>query len=299
MTILISGATGFIGSFLRTQLLEEGHDLIVVSRNPNKYRSERATNQQFIGWEDQALLEGVEQADVVINLAGENIFGQRWTDEVKKRLMNSRVEATKKLVGAIAAAENKPELLISASAVGIYGDSADKTLTEASASGTDFLAEICVAWEAEAQKVRASGVRLAIPRIGIVLHPDDGALQKMIPPFKFFIGGPLGNGQQYVPWIHIHDAVRAIIYPIQKTDFEGPYNVCAPEPVTNEVLSFSLGSVLNRPSWLPVPTFALKLLLGESADPVLGSLRVLPQYLLNQSFTFTFEDLEEALSDLV
>lgn len=299
MTIIVSGATGFIGGFLRTYLLELGHDLIIVSRNPAKYASEKAKNQQFVTWEASELQKACNEADVVINLAGENIFGQRWTDEVKKRLLNSRVDSTRMLVEAIAAAEDKPKLMISASAVGIYGDTGSEVAAENTRPGSDFLAEICLAWEAEARKVRQYGVRLAIPRIGIVLHPEDGALQKMILPFKLFVGGPIGDGQQYVPWIHMHDAIRAIAYPIEKESFEGPYNVCAPESVSNEVLSFTIGSVLSRPSWLAAPTFALRIALGEAAQPVLSSLRVSPAHLMDEGFEFSFEDLEEALADLL
>lgn len=299
MKIVISGATGFIGGFLRTYLLELGHELVIVTRDPKKYESEKADNQQFITWDATALIAAMDASDVVINLAGESIFGQRWTDEIKRRLMDSRVDSTRMLVDAILAAESKPSLLISASAVGVYGDNADKLLTEESTFGTDFLAKICVAWEKEASRVKEGGIRLAIPRIGIVLHPDDGALQKMVLPFKLFAGGPIGNGEQFVPWIHIHDAIRAIAYPIENSSFEGPYNVCAPEAVTNEVLSFNIGKVLNRPSWIAAPKFALNVILGEAAQPVLSSLRVQPEALLEAGFSFTFEDLEETLADLL
>lgn len=299
MKIVISGATGFIGGFLRTYLLELGHELIVITRDPKKYESEKADNQQFITWDATDLVSAMESSDVVINLAGESIFGQRWTDEIKDRLMGSRVDATRMIVDAIKASDNKPQLLISASAVGIYGDSADKLLTEESSLGSDFLAKVCVNWEAEANKVKEAGVRLAIPRIGIVMHPDDGALQKMILPFKLFAGGPIGDGGQFVPWIHMHDAIRAIAYPIENTSFEGAYNVCAPEAVSNEVLSFTIGKVLNRPSWLAAPKFALQIALGEAAQPVLSSLRCQPEALLEAGFSFTFEDLEETLADLL
>lgn len=299
MTVLITGATGFIGGFLRTRLLEEGHRIIVVSRNPQKYQSERAENQSFISWEMIDLVEAMKESDVVINLAGESIFGQRWTDDVKKRLYDSRVDSTKALVQAISQVEDKPSLMISASAVGIYGDGENQLLNENSRFGDDFLAKICVAWEEEALKVRELGVRLAIPRIGIVLHPEDGALQKMILPFKLFAGGPIGDGQQFVPWVHMHDAINALLHPIEYTDFEGAYNVCAPESVTNEALSFQIGRTLNRPSWINAPKFALNLILGEAAQPVLSSLRVLPKALMDHGFEFIFDDLEEALSDLL
>ena len=299
MKIVISGATGFIGGFLRTYLLELGHDLVIVTRDPKKYESEKADNQQFITWDATALIASMEAADVVINLAGESIFGQRWTDEIKRRLMVSRIDSTRMLVDAAIATDNKPALFISASAVGIYGDNADKLLTEDSEAGSDFLAKICVAWEEEAHRVKQVGIRLAIPRIGIVLHPDDGALQKMVLPFKLFAGGPIGDGEQFVPWIHMHDTVRAIAYPMENTNFEGPYNVCAPDAVRNEVLSFTIGKVLNRPSWIVAPKFALNILLGEAAQPVLNSLRVQREALLEAGFSFTFEDLEETLADLL
>lgn len=296
--ILITGGTGFIGQALRTKLLQNEHYLVVVTRSPKKYEDESAKNQRFISW-DGDLVIAMNEVDVVINLAGENLFSQRWNEEVKKRIYNSRIDGTRKLVEAMHAAEHKPEVFISASASGIYGNRGADILDESASPSDDFLAKVCVDWETEAQKATEFGVRVANPRIGIVLEKGGGALEKMLPPFRFFVGGPIGNGQQYMSWVHRQDLVDALIYPIENEQLSGAYNVGAPSPVTMNELSETLGQVMNRPSVFRVPEFALQLLFGEGAKPVLDSIRMKPKALLDANFEFRFDDLEEALADIV
>lgn len=299
MKIVISGGTGFIGSHLTTRLLKEGHLVTVVTRSPGTYENETARNQQFVSWEPQELQPAVDGSDVVINLAGESIFGQRWTDEVKKRIQSSRLETTSSLVEAIAAAEDGPSLMVSVSGVDYYDDGGDEVLDESAPSGDSFLSRVTREWEEEARKVTATGTRLAIPRLGIVLEEGGGALQQMLPPFHFFVGGPVGSGDQYFPWIHMHDLCRGLLYPVTDPDFEGPYNLSSPEPVTMREFASVLGEVLRRPSLFRVPEFALRLALGEAAEPILGSHRVQPKKLQQAGFRFHFESLREALADIL
>ncbi|MAO63722.1 MAG: TIGR01777 family protein [Balneola sp.] len=298
MNILITGGTGFIGEELRMLLLKEGHNLVIVTRSPAKYESESAKNQQFVSWDDDLSVH-MNEMDAVINLAGENLFGQRWTDAVKKRIMNSRVESTRTLVEAMRKAENRPEVFVSASASGIYGDKGDEVLTEEASSADDFLAEVCKNWEAESQKASDFGVRVVNPRIGIVLEEGGGALEKMLTPFRFFVGGPVGSGEQYMSWIHRIDLCRALIIPITNKEISGAYNVCAPNPVTMNEFAEALGEMMNRPSVFRVPEFALGIVLGESAKPVTDSIRMQPKKLQLAGFEYQFEELEEALADIL
>jgi uncharacterized protein (TIGR01777 family) len=295
--ILITGGTGFIGGYLSEELLKEGHFLTVITRSPEKYKSVSAKNQKFITMDQVA--ERMPDMDIVINLAGESIFGQRWTDEVKNRIYESRINTTRSLVEAMEASEERPDLFISASAVGIYGDSGDELLDEESSFGSDFLATVCVDWEKESKKAEALGVRVANPRIGIVLEKGGGVIEQMSTPFKLFVGGPVGSGDQYVPWVHMKDLCNAILFPIKNENFSGPYNACAPNPATMNELAKALGSVMNRPSVFKVPEFLLNIVLGEAAEPILASLRVQPKVLQKANFEFEFEDLETALGDIM
>lgn len=298
MNILITGGTGFVGTELCPMLLREGHYLTIVTRSPKKHKNEQAKNQQFISW-DSELVSAMNEAEAVINLAGENIFGQRWTDEVKKRIYSSRIDNTKKLVEAIKQADMPPEVMVSASAAGYYGGRGTDVLDEQEPPGDGFLARVCVDWEAAAQPVQDAGVRLAIPRLGIVLEKGGGALQKMLPPFKLFAGGPIGRGTQFVPWVHRHDLCRGLLFPITNTDFEGAYNLNAPNPVTMETLAEALGEALNRPSVFRVPEVALNLVMGEAAKPILESLRLTPANLQEAGFEFRFPYIREALSNIL
>lgn len=297
MNILITGGTGFIGQELRETLLKEGHNLVIVTRSPKKYEDEGASNQRFISLEDNLPAE-MENCDVVINLAGENIFGQRWSEEVKQRIYNSRIETTRSLVEAMKKAKRKPSVFVSASASGIYGDQGDIILTEEHEVANDFLATVCVDWEAESEKATEFGVRVVNPRIGIVFEKGGGALEKMIPPFKFFVGGPIGDGKQYMSWIHRTDLVKALIFPIENEGMVGAYNVCSPNPTTMNEVSETLGSVMNRPSFFRVPKFAIDIAFGEAAQPITASARMQPKELQVHGFEFRYEELEEALADI-
>lgn len=298
MNILITGGTGFIGKELRETLLKAGNNLVIITRNPKKYEDESASNQRFISWDDDLASE-MENADVVINLAGENLFGQRWNEQVKESIYSSRIDSTRSLVDAMRSAEKKPSVFISASASGIYGDQGDTILTEEFEVANDFLASVCKDWEEESQKATKLGVRVVNPRIGIVLEEGGGALEKMIPPFKFFVGGPIGDGKQYMSWIHRSDLVKALVFPIENEKLEGAYNVCSPNPATMNEVAETLGDVMNRPSFFRVPKFALDIVLGEAAQPITGSIRMQPKKLQVTGFEFRFEELEEALADII
>lgn len=298
MNILITGGTGFIGSYLRTLLLREGYLLTIITRSPKKYKSESAKNQRFIAWDGNIVTE-MERADVVINLAGSSIFGRRWTDEVKRQIYDSRIECTKQLVEAIEKADERPQLMISASGADYYGDSGDKILDESAEPGNSFLARVCMDWEKAAQPVTDLGVRLVNPRIAVVLERDGGALQQMLLPFKLGVGGPIGSGSQYFPWIHMMDLCRGLIFSIENEDFEGPYNLSAPNPVTMNEFASELASQLHRPSFFRVPEFALNLALGEAANPVITSKRLQPKKLQQHGFEFRYGYLREALGDIL
>lgn len=297
--ILITGGTGFIGQELRMLLLQQGHYITVVTRSPKKYKDEAAKNQQFISWEDD-LVEAMNETDAVIHLAGEGIFNQRWNDEVKEKIYNSRIDSTRKLVEAMAKAENKPEVFVSASASGIYGNRGDEVLDESSSIDTeDFLAKVCIDWEAEAQKAAEFGVRVVNPRIGLVMEKNGGALEKMLPPFRFGVGGPIGDGKQYMSWVHRTDLCNALIYPIENKEITGAYNVCAPNPVDMNEFAETLASVINRPNLFRVPKLALQVMYGEGAKPITDSIRMQPKNLQVNKFEFRFEELEEALADIL
>lgn len=296
--ILITGGTGFIGKYLTQTLLKEGHYITIITRSPDKYTEKQSKNRSYIGWEDD-LKSAMDEHDIVINLVGENLFGQRWTDEVKQRIYDSRIDSTKLLTDAMSESESVPELFISASAVGIYGDNGDQILDESASAGDDFLAKVCVDWENESKKAKELGVRVVNPRIGIVLEENGGMIEKMVLPFKFGVGGPIGSGEQYVPWVHMTDLCNAIAFPIENESIKGPYNACSPEPETMNVLAKKMGRVLNRPSIFRVPEFVLNIALGEAAKPVVSSLRVQPKVLQTSGFEFIFEDLEEALADIL
>lgn len=294
---LITGGTGFIGQYLSEELMKQGHYVTIVTRSPEKYTEEQATNQEYIGWDD--VKETMNRIDVVVNLVGENIFGKRWTEKVKNKIYNSRIESTRKIVDAIGLAENKPELLISASGISIYGDSGDKVLDESSSYSDDFLARVCQDWEKEAQKASEFDVRVANPRFGIVLEEDGGMVEIMKVPFNLFVGGPVGSGKQYVPWVHMRDLCRAVMFPMDHPEISGPYNVCSPEPETMGTLAKVFGRVMNRPSFFKVPEPIIKGILGEASVPIVSSVRAQPKVLQLNDFQFEFEDLEEALADIL
>lgn len=287
-TWLIAGGTGLIGTRVRRHLTEAGHRAVILSRHPGADR---------VTWTE--LESAVSEADVILNLAGENLVGARWTPAVKERLVRSRIESTERIVDAIRRSARRPEVLINASAVGYYGDRADAPLTEDSAPADDFLADLCVRWEEAAKPVVAYGVRLVMPRIGVVLDPDGGAVAKMKLPFQLFGGGPLGSGAQFFPWIHADDLCRMILWAASNPAVAGPLNAVGPSPVTMTAFARCMGRAMRRPSWFPVPAPLIRLIAGEAATAVLASQRVVPEKAIALGFTFGFMEPEPALRDLL
>ena len=300
MKIVVAGATGMIGSLLVERLANRfDTSLVLLSRRPAQENS--LANKHWLAWQPGTSGEwqrAIDGADAVINLAGEPIAGKRWTNEQKAILRSSRIEATQAIIEAIDKAIVKPKALISASAVGYYGPHGDEPLNEDSKPGADFLARLCVDWENEAKQAQALGVRVSLLRTGVVLAKGAGALQKMVPPFKTFAGGPLGSGQQWMPWIHLDDEVGLIEFLLDRPDAHGPFNAIAPNPVTMAEFSQTLGRVLNRPSWLSVPPSLLALTVGEMADMLLTGQRATPDAALKLGFQFKYPHLVNALSSL-
>ncbi len=301
MKIAIVGATGFVGSRLVEQLQTQGHQVKILTRNPGAATS-RFPQAEVIGYtplqsgEWQKSLSG---CDAVVNLAGEPIAEKRWTPAQKQTILDSRNLGTQKIVEAIDRADIKPQVLINASAIGYYGTSETAKFDETSAAGKDFLAEVCTAWETAAQAVTASGTRLVILRMGIVLGENGGALGKMLAPFSAFVGGPIGSGKQWFSWIHRDDVVKLIIAAITDSQMQGVYNATAPNPVTMQDFAQTLGTVMSRPSWLPVPNFALEAMLGEGAIVVLQGQQVIPTHTLAQGFNFQYPQLQPALTAIL
>ena len=304
MKIAITGATGLVGSRLVEKLNQAGHQILVFTRNPNTAQKvfppsiySNLEVVQYTPQESGAWQKSISGCDAVVNLAGEPI-AERWSPQQKKAIMDSRQIGTRKLVEAISMAESKPQVLVSGSAIGYYGTDENTAFTEDSTGGNDFLAQVCQNWEAEAQKVTESGVRLAILRIGIVLA-NGGALGKMIGPFKMFAGGPIGSGKQWFSWIHRDDLVDLIIQAINNPQMSGVYNATSPNPVRMNKLCQTLGEVMNRPSWLPVPDFVLEIMLGDGAVVVLEGQQVLPQKTQSTGFNYQYPDLKPALAEIV
>jgi len=300
MKVAITGATGFVGSRLVEELQARGHQPLILTRNRDaalkafpKVEAVAYTPTESGSWQ-----EAIAGCDGVVHLAGEPIAESRWTPKQKQEILTSRQLSTRKIVEAIAKANPKPSVLVNASAIGYYGTSETATFDETSPSSNDFLAEVCQAWEAEAQKVKEAGVRLVILRLGIVLG-DGGALAKMIPPFKLFAGGPLGTGKQWFSWIHRDDLVNLILEALTRKDIEGVLNATAPNPVRMSEFCQVLGKTLNRPSWLPVPSFVPEALLGEGAKVVLEGQQVLPKRTTSYGFDYQYPTLEQALTEIL
>jgi|SRR5687767_11078891 len=307
MKIVISGGSGFLGSPLAEVYAEEGQDVRVLTRKlkPGEARHESGTGMPgvtSVGWapdgrEDAsaALTAVVDDADAVVNLAGESIGDRRWTAQRKALLRDSRIHATRALVGAILAAPKPPRVLISASGVGYYGASGDEPRTEDSPAGNDFLAHMAEDWEAEARRAASAGTRVVLLRTGMVIERSGGALAKLVPPFRFFAGGPLGSGRQYMSWIHRLDYVEMVRWLVETPAVEGAVNATAPHPVTNREFARALGRALHRPAFIPAPSFALKMLLGEMAGPlVLTGQRVIPARALSHGYHFRYPEIDIA-----
>ncbi|MFL6416009.1 MAG: TIGR01777 family oxidoreductase [Bryobacteraceae bacterium] len=293
MTFLLTGATGFIGRRLVGQLLRDGHSVNYLARQRSGSIDSRAA---FHIWDrgTEPRLESVPRLDAVIHLAGEPV-AQRWTAEVKQRIRESRVDGTRKLVAAIASLKHKPSVFVSTSAVGFYGDRGEEILSEESAAGQGFLADVCKEWEREAMAAGEFGLRVVLLRVATVLGKNGGALKPMLIPFKLGIGGRFGSGKQWMPWIHLDDLVALYVFAAQNASAQGPLNASAPEPVRNEEFTKTLGRVLGRPTLIPAPRFALRAALGELADFVLSSQRVIPEATERAGFQFRYCQLEPAL----
>jgi uncharacterized protein len=301
MNIVIAGGSGFLGTALTQALVADRHDVTILTRQnpPPAARPHVSSVSWMPNGSSGPWATSVNGADAVINLAGESIAAKRWSDAQKQKLRDSRLQATRSLTTAIREAARTPATFISGSAVGYYGDRGEETLTETSPPGHDFLAELAKQWEAAATDV-AQVTRVALIRTGIVLDREGGALPKMLPPFKMFVGGPLGSGTQYMPWIHKQDWVRLVSWTLTHEGARGPLNATSPAPVTNAEFSKALGRVLKRPSLLPAPAFLLRIALGDMADALLLSgQRALPVRATDLGFSFRYANIDEALASIL
>ncbi|MFE8698721.1 TIGR01777 family oxidoreductase [Cytobacillus sp. FJAT-53684] len=299
MKIAVTGGTGFVGRALINELTKKGHEIFILTRNgSNRENSSLITYIQWLNEGDQPS-ESLEGIDVFINLAGESINSGRWTKERKKKIIDSRIDATKEVLHILSHLQKKPQILINASAIGYYGISDTQTFTEKSSEfGTDFLAKTVQQWETEASKAREFNIRTVFCRFGIILDKADGALPRIALPYKLLAGGTVGSGNQWVSWIHLKDIIGGIEFTISNESIEGPVNFTAPTPVSMKEFGRTLGSVLQRPHWIPAPEFALKAALGEMSMLVLEGQRVVPEKLLSLGYSFAFENLHDALTDI-
>ena len=295
MNIFVAGGTGFIGAALCRQLVWHGHNVVVLTRtSPNTPPHPKVT---FVSWQTAAWRQSLARSSAVVNLAGASIAGQRWSTSRKEQLRESRTQTTRLLVEAIAAAPTKPAVLINASAIGYYGPQGDETLDETAPCGDGFLAQLCEEWEQDAQRAELLGVRVVRLRIGLVLGPRGGALAAMVPPFRFFLGGPLGSGGQWLSWIHRDDVIGLIEWVVASPQVAGALNATAPTPVTMREFCRTLGRVMRHPSWVLVPSFVLRALLGEMAEMLLTGQRVVPAAALAHGYAFRFPALRGALEE--
>lgn len=300
MRVLITGGSGFVGQRLCRQLVEQGHEVQVVSRSPHQVR-DRLPDNCDIRDSAQAFIES--PPDALVNLAGEPIAAKRWSDEQKAKLINSRVAATKQLVALCeqlkANGQPLPKVMVSGSAMGYYGDQGKRVVTEKTMPNDEFAHRLCKQWEAAAKPIEAMGVRLAIVRIGLVLEAGGGSLERMLPPFKWGLGGRFGSGEQFMPWIHRDDLVAAILFLINQEDLSGAFNGCAPHPVTNATFTKTLASHLNRPAIFPVPAFVLKAGFGEMSRLLLTGADMRPVRLEEAGFSFQYPTLDKALEAIL
>jgi uncharacterized protein (TIGR01777 family) len=299
MNVFMTGGTGFVGTYLAKRLISEGHKVTILTQPLGSAKIKMGGLAYLDGnptikgkWQ-----ESVKEHDVIINLAGASIFS-RWTPEQKKILRESRIETTRNLVSALPAGASKITIF-STSAVGYYGFHEDEELIENMAVGNDFLARLAYDWEQEALRAQDKGSRVVITRFGIVLGKNGGALVQMLPLFKYFLGGPLGNGRQWFSWVHMHDLVEAFIFLLQHPEINGAVNLSSPEPVRNVDLGRAVGKILHRPSFMPAPGFMIKLILGEFGSVLLKGQRVIPRRMLDAGFKFKYPNIEEALKSII
>jgi uncharacterized protein (TIGR01777 family) len=299
MKVIVAGGTGFIGKLLVARLLAEEHTLWVLTRHPQKHNFPPGV--QGIRWDGRSP-EGwghfIEEADAIINLTGENLGASRWTPQRKALLRSSRIEPAAAIAEAIAQASHRPAVLLQSSAVGYYGSCQDQLIDENSPAGVDSLSQLVVDWENASRPVEALGVKRIIVRQGIVLDDKEGALPRMLLPFRFFVGGPVGSGRQWIAWISRRDIVEAMIFLLQPQIAGGVYNLMSPQPVTNAEFGKTIAHVLRRPYWMPVPAFVLRLVFGEMATVVLDGQRAIPGRLLAAGYQFRYPALEMALEEI-
>jgi len=299
MKIAIAGGTGLIGKALSNFLHKNGHEVIILTRQ--KQPPSSSESPRYISWlniNSSSLIKDLTDVEAFINLAGSTI-NTRWTDKGKEQIVGSRLHVVEELHKLICGLPVKPKVLVNASAVGYYGTSEERTFTESSIQpGTDFLAQTVVKWESAVKRIEEMGIRTVYCRFGVVLDSNAGALPQMVLPYRLFIGGTIGSGRQWLPWIHIQDVVRGIVFAIENNKVKGPVNFTAPYPVKMEEFGKTLAAVFNRPHWLPLPGFALRLLLGEMSLLVLEGQRVLPEALLGHGFEFHYPQLLQALKDI-
>ena len=300
MKVLVTGGTGFVGQHLTSRLIQEKNEVTIMTRslkgsekNPPGVSFLQADPTQKGAWQ-----ESIKNYDVIVNLAGASIFN-RWTEEYKKLIRESRMRTTRNIIEGLPSRLDRKMTLFSTSAVGYYGFHGDEELVEEFPPGSDFLARMAIDWEGEALKAAGKGARVVITRFGIVLGDKGGALSQMVPLFKKFVGGPIGSGKQWFSWVHIKDLVEAFVFLIKHPEITGPVNLCSPNPVRNKDLAKALGGVLHRPSLMPAPGFMVKLVLGEFGSVILEGQKVIPRRLLDHGFVFQYPEIGKALQNLL
>lgn len=300
MRVFVTGGTGLVGGRLVSKLLERGDKPVVLTRRPDAAKTLLPGECAVVAgdpveagpWQDH-----VKDCDAVVHLAGEGVFNRRWSAAFKETLRSSRINSTANVAAALAA-RPQGKILVNASAIGYYGPHGDEEITERNPAGADFLAQLCIDWEKATQPAGDKGVRTAIVRVGVVLDRAGGALKKMLTPFKMFVGGPIGSGKQYVSWIHHEDMVGLILFALDTAAASGPLNATAPNPLTNKDFSKALGRALHRPSFMPTPSFMLRVMLGEVAGVITTGQRVIPKKALDLGYKFRFPEIDAALADL-
>lgn len=300
MKVFVTGATGLVGSHLTRALTARGDRVLALSRKPIDAARFGPLCESVVGdptvagpWSDR-----LAECDAIVHLAGENVSARRWNDEFLKRIRESRIQSTVRITEALVR-RGGPKTWVSASAIGYYGPRNDEILTEDAAPGNDFMAQLCIGWERAADPAMAAGVRICHPRVGMVLDAKEGALPRMVRPFKLFAGGPIASGNQWVSWIHIVDMVGLILFALDTPTLTGPFNATAPNPVRNREFARTLARVLHRPYWLPVPKFALRLAIGGMAEIVAAGQRVVPRKAMDGGYTFQYPDLRGALESIL
>ncbi|MFO0863192.1 MAG: TIGR01777 family oxidoreductase [Gemmataceae bacterium] len=304
MRIFVTGGTGLVGTRLLKKLTERGDEVVLLTRRPEAAKG--GDRIKIVGGDPTEAGPWMDEAaacDAAINLVGENIFAKRWSDDFKATLRKSRIPPTQHVVDALARnskrADGSPKVLVSASAIGFYGPHGDEELDESTPPANDFMGQLCVEWEQAALAGQQKGLRVAVIRTGIVLDPAGGALKEMMPPFKMFVGGPIGSGKQVMSWIHAEDQVGIILHALDHAEVSGPVNSTAPNPVTNKAFSKALGKAIGRPSFMWTPGFAIRLVLGGVADVVVNGQRVMPKKAAATGYQFKYPEIDGALANLL